>query len=113
MLKINKASSKGNYCSKCARHQKQIARINKAFIEADDESILQCIQYEDEISDLTEECSYAYKALEEYKSEIKRLKAEHSSGSQSNKMVLEEVERPESNTILNAPSSVKGDENDL
>jgi hypothetical protein len=111
MLKINKASSKGNYCSKCARHQKQIARLNKAFIAANDESVLQCIQHEDEISDLTDECSYAYKALEDYKSEIKRLKSEHSSDSQSNKMLSEEVGQLHSNTNLRAPSSIRGDEN--
>src|SRR6476620_10427004 len=91
--------------SDCARYLKEIAELKKAFIEADYESVRQRMQYEDELSKLDEECSYAYRLLDDAKAEIERLKAEHSSGSQSEKMMLEEVGQPESNTNLRAPYS--------
>ena len=47
-LKINKARSEGK-CSKCDGYQKQIARLKKAFIEADDENVRRCMKYEDKI----------------------------------------------------------------
>ncbi|MGA7899931.1 MAG: hypothetical protein WCA39_13840 [Nitrososphaeraceae archaeon] len=91
--------------SDCARYLKEIAELKKAFIEADYESVRQRMQYEDELSKLDEECSYAYRLLDDAKAEIERLKAEHSSGNQSKKRVLEQVGHPESNTNLRAPYS--------
>jgi hypothetical protein len=73
------------------RYEKQIARFEKMFIEADDESIRQSMQQEDEIS-------YTYRLLEDYKAEIAQLKAELSSGGQRKK-VLEVVRQPDSNTL--------------
>ena len=87
ILKTDKAQPHGN-CSKCMHYQKQIARLKKAFIKADDDSVRRCMQYEDKILELN--------------AEIKRLKAGHSSGSQSEKKVLEEVGQPESNTTSRA-----------
>lgn len=63
-LEINTVPSDSR-CSKCARYQKQIARFKKASIEANDESVCQYMQYEDEIAELKDECSYAYRQLEE------------------------------------------------
>ena len=75
-LKINKAPSEGK-CSNCARYQKQIARLKKAFIKADDENVRRCMKYEDKIL--------------KFKAEKEWLEDEHSSGSQSKKKVLEQV----------------------
>ena len=66
-LKINKAPSEGR-CSKCARNQKQIAKLKKAFIHADDENV-RLMQYEDKIL--------------EFKAELEWLKAEDSSVSEA------------------------------
>jgi hypothetical protein len=66
--------------SKCMHYQKQIARLKKAFIEADDESVRRSMKYEDKILELIAELMW--------------LKTEDSSGSQSKKKVLEKVERP-------------------
>lgn len=103
-----------NNCSDCERYLKEIAELKKAFIEADYESVRRCAQLKDEISESNEDCSYTYGQLQDAKSEIKQLKAEHSSGNQSKKKVLEEVEGPESNPALRASSSlnVKSKEND-
>ena len=87
-----------NNCSDCAHYQKQIARIKKAFIDADDESVRRCMQYEHKIL--------------KFKAEKEWLEDEHSSASQSKNLVLEEVGQPESNTELRAPSSVKSEENE-
>lgn len=62
----------------CMRYNKQIAKLKKAFIKADDENVRRCMQYEDKILEL--------------KAAIKRLKAGHNSGKQSK--VLEKVGRP-------------------
>ena len=77
ILKTNKTQPDGN-CSKCMHYQKQIARLKKAFINADVDSVHHCMQYEDKILELN--------------AEIKRLKAGHNSGKQSK--VLEKVGRP-------------------
>ena len=82
MLKINKALSEGK-CSKCARYQKQIARLKRAFIKADDESVRRCMKYEDKIL--------------KFKAEKEWLEDEHSSASQSKKKALEKVGSPNSN----------------
>jgi hypothetical protein len=37
-------------CSDCARYQKQIAKLTKAFINADDENVRRLMQYEAKIS---------------------------------------------------------------
>ncbi|MGA7899358.1 MAG: hypothetical protein WCA39_10910 [Nitrososphaeraceae archaeon] len=50
------------------------SRLKKTFITADDESVRRCMQYEDKIL--------------EFKAELEWLKAEDSSGSQSDKKVL-------------------------
>ena len=91
-LKFNKAPSEGT-CSICARHQKQFARLKKAFIKADDEKVRQLMQYENKIS--------------KFKAEKEWLEDKDSSGRQSKKKVLEEVEQPQSNTTLRAPDSLK------
>ena len=85
----NKTRSEGR-CLKCARYQKQISRLKNAFIESDDDHVRICMHYE---------------------AMIKRLKAEHSSGSQREK-VLARVGGPDSNTTLHALSSVKGEANE-
>jgi hypothetical protein len=72
-LKINKAQSEGR-CTNCEHYQKQIARLKKAFIEADDENVSRCMQYENKIL--------------KFKTEKEWLKAEDISGSQSDKKVL-------------------------
>jgi 1,2-phenylacetyl-CoA epoxidase catalytic subunit len=95
-----------NNCSDCVRILKEIAELKKAFIEAEVESVRQCTQLKDEISESNEDCSYTYGQLQDAKAEIKQLKAEHSSGSQNKKMVLEEVGQPESYTKLRAPHSL-------
>ena len=97
MTTLKKAQSKGN-CSNCARYQKQIARLKKAFIDADDENVRRCMQYEDKIL--------------KFKVEKEWLEAEDSSGSQSKKKALEMVGSPNSNAKLRTPSSVKGEENE-
>jgi hypothetical protein len=99
-------------CSKCESYLKEIAELKKAFIEADYQSVRRCAQLKDEISESNEDCSYTYGQLQDAKSEIKQLKAEHSPGTQNKKMVLEEVVRPESNTALRASSSVNSEENE-
>ena len=94
-----------NNCQDCCHYLKEIADLKEAGIEIDYESVRQITQLKDEISELNDECSYAYRLLEDYKAEIERLKAEHSSGNQSKKRVLEQVGHPESNTNLRAPYS--------
>ena len=69
-LKINKAPSQ-DICSNCARYQKQIARLKKTFITADDENVRRCMKYEDKIL--------------KFKAEKVWLEDEHSSASQSKK----------------------------
>lgn len=69
-------------------------------IEARDESSYQSKQYKDEILESHDECLYWYRQCEDVKAELEQLKAEHSSGSQNKKMVLEEVGSPESNISL-------------
>ena len=61
-------------CSNCTRYQKQIAKLTKAFIKADDENVHSCMKYENKIS--------------KFKAEKEWLEAEDSSGSQSKKKVL-------------------------
>jgi len=78
-----------NNCQDCCHYLKEIADLKEAGIEIDYESVRQITQLKDEISELNDECSYAYRLLEDYKAEIERLKAEHS---QSKKKVLEKVE---------------------
>lgn len=73
MTSINNAPSENN-CSDCARYQKQIARLKKAFIDADDENVRHSMKYEDKILELI--------------AELEWLKAEDSSGAQSDKKVL-------------------------
>ena len=87
ILKIKKAPSEAN-CSKCARYLEEIAELKEAFIDADYQNVLQCTKLKDEISESDEDCSYTYEQLEDAKAEIKQLKAEDSSGSQSDKKVL-------------------------
>ncbi len=94
-LKIEKARFEGK-CSKCERYQKQIDRLKKAFIEADDENVRCCMKYEDKIL--------------KFKAEKEWLEDEHSSASQSKKKALGKVGSPNSNAELRAPSSVRGEE---
>ncbi len=56
-------------CSKCAYYQKQIARLKRMFIKADDESVRRCMQYENKIL--------------KFKVEKKWLEDEHNSANQS------------------------------
>ena len=49
MTTLNKVPSKSK-CSKCHRYRKQIARLTKAFIEADDENVRRLMQYGNKIS---------------------------------------------------------------
>ena len=104
MLKINKAPSKNNGLD-CAHYEEQIARLNKALIEVDDERVRQSMQHKYKISELDDEYSHLYRLLEGTKAESERSKAKNRSGSQNKKKVLEEVERPKSNTVLRASSS--------
>jgi hypothetical protein len=97
MLKISNEPTEGK-CPRCTHYQKQNARLKRASIEADDENVRRCMQYEDKIS--------------KFKAEKEWLEAEDSSGNQSKKKVLGEVGQPESNTKLRAPSSVIGEENE-
>jgi hypothetical protein len=76
-LKISNKPTVGK-CPRCRHYQKQNARLKKAFIEADDESVRRSMKYENKILKLIAELVW--------------LKAEHSSGSQSKKKVLEEFE---------------------
>lgn len=78
-------------CSKCARNQKQFAKLKKAFIKLDDENIRRCMKYEDKIS--------------KFKAEKEWLEDEHSSASQRKKKALEKVDRPNSNANLRVPDS--------
>jgi hypothetical protein len=78
-------------CSNCARYRKEIVELKEAFIEADYQSVRQCTQLKDEISESDEDCSYAYMLLEDAKAAIKQLKAEHSSGSQREKKGVRRV----------------------
>jgi hypothetical protein len=96
-LKIKKARSEDK-CLKCKRYQKQIARLKKVFIKADDENVRRCMKYEDKIM--------------KFKAEKEWLESEDSSGSQSKKKALEMVGSPNSNAKLRTPSSVKGEENE-
>ncbi|MGC2427703.1 MAG: hypothetical protein WA421_11760 [Nitrososphaeraceae archaeon] len=91
MLKINNEPTEGK-CPRCTHYQKQIARLKRAFIKADDENVGRCMKYEDKILKL--------------KAEKEWLEDEHSSASQSKKKVLEEVGQPESNTTLRTSTSV-------
>ena len=90
MTTLNKAQSEG-IRSDCARYQKQIARLKRAFVVADDESVRRSMKYEDKILKLIAELVW--------------LKAEHSSGSQSKKKALEKVGSQNSNANLRAPDS--------
>ncbi len=87
MLKISNEPSEGN-CPKCARYQKQIAKLTKAFIKTDDENVHRCMKYEDKIS--------------KFKAEKEWLEGEHGSTSQSKKKALEKVGSPNSNANLRA-----------
>jgi len=89
-LKIKKARSEDK-CSKCKRYQKQIARLKKVFIKADDENVRRCMKYEDKIM--------------KFKAEKEWLESEDSSGSQSKKKALEKVGSQNSNANLRAPDS--------
>jgi hypothetical protein len=96
-LKISNEPTEGK-CPRCRHYQKQNARLKRVFVVADDESVRRSMKYEDKILELIAELMW--------------LKAEPSSGSQSEKMVLEEVGSPESNTSLRAPLSVNGERNE-
>ncbi len=109
MTTLNKAQSEDN-CSNCVLYRKEIDGLKEAFIEADVQSVRQQTQLRDEISKSDEDCTYTDELLEDAKAEIKRLKAEHSSGSQRKKKALEKVGSPNSNATLRAPSSVKGEQ---
>ena len=49
-LKVNNAQSEDR--CKCERYQKQIARLKRAFIEADDENVRRLMQQEDKIFEI-------------------------------------------------------------
>lgn len=49
MTTLNKAPSESN-CPKCGGYQKQIAKLKRSFIKADDENVRRLMQYEDKIS---------------------------------------------------------------
>jgi hypothetical protein len=72
-LKISNEPTEGK-CPRCRHYQKQNARLKKAIIEADDESVRRSMKYEDKILKLIAELVW--------------LKAEDSSGRQSDNMVL-------------------------
>ena len=91
MLKINKARSEDK-CSKCDHYQKQIAKLEKAFIKADDENVRRCMKYEDKIL--------------KFKAEKEWLEDGDSSRNQSKKNALEKVGSPNSNANLRAQFSV-------
>jgi hypothetical protein len=76
-LKISNKPTEAK-CPRCRHYQKQNARLKRAYIEADDESVRRNMKYEDKILKLIAELVW--------------LKAEDSSGSQSKKKVLEEFE---------------------
>jgi hypothetical protein len=76
-LKISNEPTEGK-CPRCRHYQKQNARLERAIIEADDESVRRNMKYENKILELIAELVW--------------LKAEDSSGSQSKKKVLEEFE---------------------
>lgn len=99
MTTLNKGPSETSDYACCI---KELVELKEAIIESDLENVRQRMQLKDEIATLEDEREYVYGLLEDAKAEINRLKAKHSSGSQSKKMVLEEVERPESNTNLRA-----------
>jgi hypothetical protein len=73
MLKISNKPTKGK-CPRCRHYQKQNARLKKAIIEAEDEIVRRSMKYEDKILKLI--------------AEVVWLKAEDSSGGQSDNMVL-------------------------
>jgi hypothetical protein len=83
MSNIRIESSEDN-CSKCARYEKQIARLKKGFIQADDENVLRLMRYENKILEL--------------KAAIKRSKADHSSEKSKQVTGVREVAGPVSNT---------------
>ena len=70
MLKINNELTEGK-CLRCTHYQKQITRLKRASIKADDEHVRRCMQYEDKIL--------------KFEAEKKWLEDEHSSASQSKK----------------------------
>jgi hypothetical protein len=109
MTALNKAQSEGT-CSNCESYLKEIAELKEAFIEIDYQSVRYCTQLKDEISESNQDCSYTYEQLEDAKAEIKKLKAEHSSGNQNNRKVLEQVGCPESNTVQSESASVNFEE---
>ena len=104
MLKINKAPSKDSGSDR-AHNEEQIARLNKALIEVDDERVRQSMQHEYKISEKNDEYSHIYRLREGTKAELERLKAENRSGSQNRKKVLGQVGGPRSNTNLRASPS--------
>lgn len=87
-------------------YRKEIDELKEAFIDADVQNVRQQTQLRDEISKSDEDCSYTYEQLQDAKSEIKQLKAEHSSRNQSKKNALEKVGSPNSNANLRAQFSV-------
>ena len=72
-LKISNKPTEAK-CPRCRHYQKQNARLKRAFIEADDESVRRSMKYEDKILKLIAELVW--------------LKAEDSSGRQSDNMML-------------------------
>ncbi len=89
---------------------KELAEAKEAIIDLDLENVRQRQQLKDEIAKLEDKLEYVYGLLEDANAEIKRLRAEHSSGSQSKKKALEKVGSPNSNANLRALSSVDGEE---
>lgn len=82
-------------CSDCARYIKEIGELKKAFIEANYQSIRQCEQLN------------AYEQIQNATAEIEQIKqAEHSSGSQNKKKMLEEVAQPDSSIIPSTSTSI-------
>jgi septal ring factor EnvC (AmiA/AmiB activator) len=109
MTTLSKAQFEDN-CPNCVRYLKENSELKEAFIEADYQSVRQQTQLKDEISKSDEDCSYTDEQLEDAKAEIKKLNAEHSSGNQNNRKVLEQVGCPESNTIQSESASVNFEE---
>lgn len=102
---LRNARSEGE-CSKCARYQKHIDKLQKVLKDEAEESVRQYLQQERKISKLTYERLFADKLLKNFKAEIESLKVEYSSGSQNKRKMLEEVAQPESNTLLRVPDSL-------
>jgi hypothetical protein len=107
MTTLNKGSSETSGYACCI---KELAEAKEAIIDLDLENVRQRMQLKDEIAELEDKLEYVYGLLEDANAEIKRLRAEHSSGSQSKKKALEKVGTPNSNANLRAPSSVKCEE---